>query len=67
MQLGNQLEIGSEIESHAAYVCQWMELLRESPKVLFQVLSEARQVAVLVCPEPGIAIPVEEIPAGASA
>jgi antirestriction protein ArdC len=37
--LGNQLEIGSEIESHAAYLGHWMELLRESPKVLFQVLS----------------------------
>ena len=39
MLLGNQLEIGSEIESHAAYLGHWMELLRESPKVLFQVLS----------------------------
>ena len=67
MQLGNQLEIGSEIESHAAYVGQWMELLRESLKVLFQVLSEARQAADLVFPEPGIAIPVEEIPARAPA
>ena len=27
-----------------------MELLKESPKVLFKVLSEARQVADLVCP-----------------
>lgn len=67
MLLGNQLEIVSEIESHAAYLGHWMELLRESPKVLFQVLSEARQAGDLVCPEPGIAIPVEEIPAGASA
>ena len=65
--MGNQLEIGSEIESHAAYVCQWMELLRESPKVLFQMLSEVRQAADLVCPEPGIAIPVKEFPAGAPA
>ena len=67
MPLRNQLEIGSEIESHAAYLGQWMELLRESPKVLFQVLSEARQAADLVFPEPGIAIPVKEIPAGAPA
>ena len=43
-----------------------MELLREMLKVLFQVLSEARQ-ADLVCPEPGIAITVEEISAGAPA
>ena len=67
MLLGNQLEIVSEIESHAAYLGHWMELLRKSPKVLFQVLSEARQGANLVCPEPGIAIPLEEIPARAPA
>jgi hypothetical protein len=44
-----------------------MELLRKLPKVLFQMLSETRQAADLVFPEPGIAISVEEIPAGASA
>ncbi len=49
--LGNRLEIGSEIESHAAYLGQWVELLKETPKVLFQVLSEARQAADLICPE----------------
>ena len=49
--LGDRLEIGSEIESHAAYLGHWIELLKESPKVLFQVLSEARQAADLVCPE----------------
>jgi hypothetical protein len=26
-------------------------MLKESPKVLFQVLSEARQAADLICPE----------------
>jgi hypothetical protein len=35
-------EIGSEIESHAAYLGYWVELLKESPEVLFQLLSEAR-------------------------
>ena len=49
--LGDRLEIGSEIESHAAYLGYWVELLKESPKVLFQVLSEARQAADLICPE----------------
>jgi antirestriction protein ArdC len=49
--LGDRLEIGSEIESHAAYLGHWIELLKESPKVLFQVLSEARQAADLICPE----------------
>lgn len=43
--------IGSEIESHAVYLGHWIELLRESPKVLFQVLGEARQAADLICPE----------------
>jgi len=49
--LGDRLEIGSEIESHAAYLGHWIELLKESPKVLFQVLSEARQGADLICPQ----------------
>ena len=49
--LGDRLEIGSEIESHAAYLGHWIELLKDSPKVLFQVLSEARQAADLICPE----------------
>ncbi len=49
--LGDRLEIGSEIESHAAYLGHWIELLKESQKVLFQVLSEARQAADLICPE----------------
>jgi antirestriction protein ArdC len=49
--LGDRLEIGSEIESHAAYLGHWVELLKESPRVLFQVLSEARQAADLICPE----------------
>jgi antirestriction protein ArdC len=49
--LGDRLEIGSEIESHAAYLGHWIELLKESPRVLFQVLSEARQAADLICPQ----------------
>jgi antirestriction protein ArdC len=53
--LGDRLEIGSEIEGHATYLGHWIELLKESPKVLFQVLSEARQAADLICPEPATA------------
>lgn len=49
--MGDRMEIGSEIESHAAYLGHWVELLKESPRVLFQVLSEARQAADLICPE----------------
>ena len=51
MLLGDRLEIGSEIESDAAYLGHWVELLMESARVLFQVLSEARQSADLICPE----------------
>ena len=35
-----------------AYLGHWVELLRESPRVLFQVLSDARRAADLICPEP---------------
>ena len=48
--LGDRLEIGSEIESHAAYLGPWVEQLKESPKVQLQVLSEARQAADLINP-----------------
>ena len=43
--------IDSEIGSHASYLGHWIELLKKSPRVLFQVLSEARQAADLICPE----------------
>ena len=59
--LGDRLEIGSEIESHAAYLGHRVGLLKETPKVLFQVLSEARQAVDLICPEPATRIPVEVV------
>jgi antirestriction protein ArdC len=46
--LGDRLEIGRETESKAADLDLWIELLKESPKVLFHVLSEARQAADLI-------------------
>ena len=49
--LGDRLEIGSEVESHVAHLGHWIELLKELPRALFQVLSEARQAADLICPE----------------
>ena len=51
--LGDRLEIGSAMANHAAYLGHWVELLRESPRVLLQVLSDARKAADLVCPESG--------------
>jgi antirestriction protein ArdC len=47
-----RLQIGSDIQNHAAYLTHWAELLKESPAVLFQVLSAARQAADLIAPEP---------------
>ena len=49
--MGQRLEIGCDLANHAAYLGHWSELLRESPRVLFQVLMEARQAADLVLPE----------------
>ena len=49
--LGDRLEIGSAMANHAAYLGHWVELLRESPRVLLRVLSDARRVADLICPE----------------
>lgn len=36
--------------SYAAYLSHRVELLKESPRVLYQVLSEAQQAADLICP-----------------
>ena len=49
--LGDRLEIGSAMANHAAYLGHWVALLRASPRVLLQVLSDARRAADLICPE----------------
>ncbi len=49
--LGDRLEIGSELQSHAAYLEHWISLLQAEPQVLFQVLGEARQAVELLAPE----------------
>ena len=51
MLLGDRLEIGSELQSHAAYLEHWIALLQAEPQVLFQVLGEARQAVELIAPE----------------
>jgi len=43
--LGDRLEIGSAMANHAAYLGHWIELLKESPRVLLQVLCDARKAA----------------------
>ena len=49
--LCQRLEIGSEFQNHAAYLANWVEVLQEGPRTLFQVLSQARQAADLIAPE----------------
>ena len=49
--LGDRLEIGSEIESHAAYLSHWIEILKEDPKILFQVMRDANAASKLIWPE----------------
>lgn len=49
---GQRLEIGCDLANHAAYLAHWAQLLKASPRVLFQVLSQARQAADLIAPEP---------------
>ena len=49
--LGDRLEIGSDLENHASYLASWIALLRESPRMLLQVLREARQAVDLIAPE----------------
>jgi len=49
-----RLQIGCQLENHAAYLSNWAELLKEEPKALFKVLSQARQAADLIAPEPAM-------------
>lgn len=43
-----RLEIPSNTENHAAYLGSWAKVLREGPRVLFKVLSDATKAANLV-------------------
>ena len=48
-----RLQIGCRLENHAAYLKDWAQMLRDGgPRVLFQVLSDARKAADLIAPEP---------------
>jgi antirestriction protein ArdC len=46
-----RLEVDSCPENHAAYLSGWISMLRESPKVLLKVLSDARKAADLITAE----------------
>ena len=58
--IGQRLEIGCELTQHAAYLESWIAVLRQSPQVLLQVLSQARQAADLVAPEGALGEPTPE-------
>lgn len=47
-----RLQIGCQLENHAAYLREWAAMLKEEPRALFKVLSQARQAADLIAPEP---------------
>ena len=46
-----RLEVDSCPDNHAAYLSGWISMLRESPKVLLKVLSDARKAADLITVE----------------
>ena len=52
--LGERLAIGSDTANHAAYLEHWCRLLRASPRLLLQLLAEARRAADLIAPEPPV-------------
>jgi len=49
--LGERLEIGSDTANHAAYLAHWCALLRQEPRLLLQVLGDARRAADRIAPE----------------
>ena len=49
--VGERLAIGSDTANHAAYLQHWCALLRHSPRLLLQLLGEARRAADLIAPE----------------
>ena len=51
--IGDRLEIGSDLANHASYLASWIAMLRETPKLLLQVLAEARRAVDLIVPEGG--------------
>jgi antirestriction protein ArdC len=46
-----RLQIGCELQGHAAYLKSWATVLTEEPKILYKVLSEARKAADLIVKE----------------
>jgi antirestriction protein ArdC len=62
-----RLQIGCQLENHAAYLKDWAQMLSEQPRSLFKVLSDARQAADLIAPEQKIAESLQDpLPAKAA-
>ena len=53
-----RLQIGCELQGHAAYLHHWAQVLREEPKALFKILSAARQAADLIAPEAPLSVEI---------
>jgi len=51
VMLCDRLEVGTNMVNHAAYLGHWAKMLKESPKILYKILSDARKAADLICPE----------------
>ena len=49
--LCNRMEISSNTENHAAYLEGWLKVLKQGPKALFKVISDATKAANLILPE----------------
>tara|TARA_R100000664_G_C2753996_1_gene141500 strand:+ start:1528 stop:2439 length:912 start_codon:yes stop_codon:yes gene_type:complete len=46
-----RLKIGSDMQNHAAYLDNWISVLKEDHKILFKVLRDAKKAADLIAPE----------------
>ena len=49
--LAYRLKIGSDMQNHAAYLDNWISVLKEDHKILFKVLRDAKKAADLISPE----------------
>jgi antirestriction protein ArdC len=45
-----RLEVDSCPANHGAYLQSWVEILRESPRIVFTILAQSRRAADLICP-----------------
>jgi len=59
--VGERLAIGSDTANHAAYLQHWCALLRHSPRLLLQLLGEARRAADLIAPEAPLEDPARAV------